>query len=206
MLTFRGALLALLAIASLLFLGPDFFDSLSTSGDSTFEVMLVEFLTAVELALSTWFLLCLVCAAGARYSELLRTVSHAITPALLRRVLFIGAAGMLTISPAHATSPHGTSSGNDAASHPLDGLPMPHRPLGSMPTNPKNHSDSETVTVYLGDTLWAIAAHDLGDGAGPSDIATATDRWHQQNIDVIGPDPNLIFPKQVLHRPAKETP
>lgn len=203
MLTFRGALLTVLAITSLLFLGPDF--SLSMPGHSTFDEVLVEFLTAVELALSAWILLCLVCAVGARHSELLRTLSHAITPALMRRILFIGAAGMLTVNPAHANSPQGTSSGNNAASHPLDGLPMPHRPLGSAPAKPREGSASDTVTVRSGDTLWSIAASDLGNGAGPSDIATATDRWHQQNLDVIGPDPNLIFPQQVLQRPAKET-
>src|SRR5690606_38817800 len=49
----------------------------------------------------------------------------------------------------------------------------------------------KTYTVKSGDTLWAIAKKTLGDG----------ERWHEiyNNImDVIGKDPNLIQPGQVL--------
>jgi len=49
----------------------------------------------------------------------------------------------------------------------------------------------KTYTVKSGDTLWAIAKKTLGDG----------NRWreiYQANADVIGKDPNLIFPGQVL--------
>jgi nucleoid-associated protein YgaU len=45
--------------------------------------------------------------------------------------------------------------------------------------------------VKPGDTLWAIAKKTLGDGG----------RWREiynNNTDVIGKDPNLIFPGQVL--------
>ena len=46
-------------------------------------------------------------------------------------------------------------------------------------------------TVKSGDTLWAIAKKTLGDG----------NRWreiYQTNANVIGKDPNLIRPGQVL--------
>ena len=49
----------------------------------------------------------------------------------------------------------------------------------------------KTYTVKPGDTLWAIAKQTLGDGG----------RWREiynNNTDVIGKDPNLIFPGQVL--------
>ncbi len=49
----------------------------------------------------------------------------------------------------------------------------------------------KTYTVKSGDTLWAIAKQTLGDGG----------RWREiynNNVDVIGKDPNLIFPGQVL--------
>lgn len=49
----------------------------------------------------------------------------------------------------------------------------------------------KTYTVKPGDTLWAIAKKTLGDGA----------RWREiynNNVDVIGEDPNLIRPGQVL--------
>ena len=49
----------------------------------------------------------------------------------------------------------------------------------------------KTYTVKSGDTLWAIAKQALGDGG----------RWREiynNNADVIGKDPNLIRPGQVL--------
>ena len=49
----------------------------------------------------------------------------------------------------------------------------------------------KTYTVKPGDTLWAIAKQTLGDGG----------RWREiynNNVDVIGKDPNLIRPGQVL--------
>lgn len=57
----------------------------------------------------------------------------------------------------------------------------------SRPTPPA----SKTYTVKPGDTLWAIAKRTLNDGS----------RWREiynNNMDVIGKDPNLIFPGQVL--------
>lgn len=54
-----------------------------------------------------------------------------------------------------------------------------------VPPTPK------TYTVKPGDTLWAIAKQTLGDGS----------RWREiynNNVDVIGKDPNLIRPGQVL--------
>jgi len=49
----------------------------------------------------------------------------------------------------------------------------------------------KTYTVKPGDTLWGIAKQILGDGG----------RWREiynNNVDVIGKDPNLIRPGQVL--------
>jgi hypothetical protein len=57
----------------------------------------------------------------------------------------------------------------------------------SRPTSPT----PKTYTVKSGDTLYAIAKKTLGDGG----------RWREiynNNVDVIGKDPNLIRPGQVL--------
>ena len=58
------------------------------------------------------------------------------------------------------------------------------------------------VVVRRGDTLWSIARAELGPGASDTEVARAWPRWHAANEDVIGPDPDLILPGQVLRRPA----
>ncbi len=55
-----------------------------------------------------------------------------------------------------------------------------------------------TVTVARGDSLWAIAAEHLPDGATDAEIAGAWPRWYALNEQVIGEDPDLIRPGQQL--------
>jgi nucleoid-associated protein YgaU len=64
--------------------------------------------------------------------------------------------------------------------------------------------DDGTVVVLRGDTLWDLAASQLSErGPAPSDgdILREMTRWHETNRDVIGDDPDLILPGQVLHVP-----
>jgi nucleoid-associated protein YgaU len=61
-----------------------------------------------------------------------------------------------------------------------------------------------TVEVRPGDSLWSIAAEVL-DTSDPAHIAQYWPRLHRANRGVIGPDPNLIFPGQILELP-EETP
>lgn len=49
----------------------------------------------------------------------------------------------------------------------------------------------KTYTVKSGDTLWAVAKRALGDGSRWKEI-------YNNNASVIGSDPNLIYPGQVL--------
>lgn len=58
------------------------------------------------------------------------------------------------------------------------------------------------VVVLRGDTLWAIAARALPADASDADVAAAVERWHAANVDVIGADPDLIRPGQVLVAPS----
>jgi len=55
-------------------------------------------------------------------------------------------------------------------------------------------SPPKTYTVKPGDTLWAIAKRILGDGSRWQEIYNA-------NVSVIGKNPNLIYPGQVLRIP-----
>jgi nucleoid-associated protein YgaU len=67
---------------------------------------------------------------------------------------------------------------------------------------PHQGADEGTVVVHRGDTLWAIAAATLDDDATDAEIMRVVVRWHEANRDVIGDDPDLILPGQVLRAPA----
>lgn len=59
--------------------------------------------------------------------------------------------------------------------------------------------------VVAGDCLWDIAADALrraGTEPGAADVAAAVQAWWSANSDVIGPDPDLILPGQVLRPPV----
>jgi nucleoid-associated protein YgaU len=58
------------------------------------------------------------------------------------------------------------------------------------------------VIVKPGDTLWSIAAAELGPNASYDDIAARWPDWYAVNKQRIGPDPDLILPGQVLRVPA----
>jgi hypothetical protein len=76
--------------------------------------------------------------------------------------------------------------------HVLSGLPVPDRAEG--PAHPR----SRAVVVRPGDSLWLIARRQLPAQAGDRRIA---DRWHalyRRNREVVGADPDLIRPGQVL--------
>jgi hypothetical protein len=69
---------------------------------------------------------------------------------------------------------------------------------------PISQTDEESifVTVSAGDTLWDIAAKDLGKRATDTEIAAHWPKWYSANKDVIGPDPAVLLPGQVLQAPA----
>jgi nucleoid-associated protein YgaU len=86
--------------------------------------------------------------------------------------------------------------------HTLAGLPSPDRVVGSTRPAPETRT-ARIHIVQLGDTLWDIAAADLG---GLSDSGRITAHWqriHALNRTVIGADPDLILPGQPLRLPAQ---
>ena len=52
-----------------------------------------------------------------------------------------------------------------------------------------------------GDSLWAIVARHLGPRAGDAEVAETWPAWFAANRDVIGDDPDLLLPGQVLRAP-----
>jgi resuscitation-promoting factor RpfA len=65
--------------------------------------------------------------------------------------------------------------------------------------------ESRAVTVHRGDSLWAIAARELGRDATDAVVAAAWPRWWAANRDVIGDDPDLLYPGQRLAAPGPDT-
>ena len=93
-------------------------------------------------------------------------------------------------------------------------LPSPHSPVQapSLPADPEAaaHSTSRPrpgpdrpVVVRPGDTLWALAAGALPDGASDGEITAAWHALYDANRDLIA-DPDLIFPGTRLHQPTQE--
>ncbi|MBP3034818.1 LysM peptidoglycan-binding domain-containing protein [Arthrobacter sp. zg-ZUI100] len=60
--------------------------------------------------------------------------------------------------------------------------------------------------VRPGDTLWSLAAEQLGPHATDARIADHWPRWYELNRTVIGDRPDLIFPGQVLEVPEISPP
>jgi len=63
-------------------------------------------------------------------------------------------------------------------------------------------TDDGTRVVLRGDTLWDIAARSLGGSPTDAEILREVTRWHAENRDVIGADPDLLLPGQILRAPA----
>jgi nucleoid-associated protein YgaU len=110
--------------------------------------------------------------------------------------------------PSDAPSPPAASPNPDGRGS-APGPPAP-RPRGSAPPDapaPRAApSGGKPVTVRGGESLWLIAARRLGPHASDSQIAAAWPRWYAANRSVIGDDPALIRPGQVLRTPPTTVP
>ncbi|HEX6337203.1 MAG TPA: LysM peptidoglycan-binding domain-containing protein [Jiangellaceae bacterium] len=78
--------------------------------------------------------------------------------------------------------------------------PTPDAGLTAEPT--REHRRAGEVVVKRGDTLWAIAARQLGASATAAEIAAEWPRWYTANRAVIGDDPDLILPGMILRSPT----
>jgi nucleoid-associated protein YgaU len=72
-------------------------------------------------------------------------------------------------------------------------------PVRSWQTPPESPAG---ITVLAGDTLWDIAARDLGPAASDVDVALHWPRWYQANKAKIGENPDVLLPGQILNPPA----
>ncbi|MFD2082039.1 LysM domain-containing protein [Actinopolymorpha cephalotaxi] len=84
------------------------------------------------------------------------------------------------------------------------GLPNPDRPATADPVTraPVRGADSQQqVVVKRGDNLWNIAKQHLPENAGNAEINREWHRWYDANRQVIGDNPDLIQPGQILTPP-----
>ncbi|WP_141014103.1 LysM peptidoglycan-binding domain-containing protein [Nocardioides sambongensis] len=194
--------------------------SIATCGTLTLAVDALE-APAVDGADATADLIVLACTLGAIGAALrLWWVTTGVVAGLLRgraprpdgwlRRTLLTVCGVAVLS--------GTATAHAAPD--LDGLPLPDRstssgvaaPGAGTSTDPAARDGREDhrpdapdrVTVRPGDSLWALARALLGASADDTEVASYVVELHAANHDVIGSDPDLIRPGQVLdlpHRP-----
>ncbi|MCG2622729.1 LysM peptidoglycan-binding domain-containing protein [Arthrobacter sp. I2-34] len=90
----------------------------------------------------------------------------------------------------------------DPSWQPRSPAPSPGLLAGHAP-DAGRQSGPGTVTVRTGDTLWGIAARDLGSLATDAEIARHWPRWYAGNRGTIGADPAQLLPGQILTPPSK---
>ena len=67
----------------------------------------------------------------------------------------------------------------------------------------RNHATRSSHQVVVGDSLWSIASHELSDDASPPEILEYSLRIHAANLDVMGDNPNILYPGQTLTLPDR---
>jgi hypothetical protein len=117
------------------------------------------------------------------------------------RVAVLVACGIAVVAPGGIAQAH--DGGRSDPREVLAGLPPPERVAGALRAAPEHPVGPPGIhVVRSGDTLWDIAADDLG---GRPEGAAVTAHWHAiyaLNTAVIGADPDLIRPGQALRMPA----
>lgn len=155
-------------------------------------------LLAVGAGLAAWTCWCLTLVRAARRPVLGPTESRWLRAAGV--VLGVSAVTLVGASPvlADRTDPPPAATRLD-----LDGLPLPDLPVSS-PVRPRpDPRDPPGLVVAAGDSLWTIAAAHLPASASTAAVDRAWRRWYAANRSVIGPDPDLIVPGQLLLPPGR---
>jgi hypothetical protein len=114
------------------------------------------------------------------------------------RRLALAACGVALVGT--LVSPAAQAVTDGAQPDPLSGLPLPERAVGAG--HRPSHPAVARVVVVRGDCLWDLASSELGPGATAREITEAWQHIYRRNRAVIGPDPGLIRPGQVLRLPG----
>jgi hypothetical protein len=115
-----------------------------------------------------------------------------------------GTAALMAPTPAAAAVPEAPAS--SAGTAPDWPVASPVAAPDPVPDWPDAASASGTHVVVRGECLWQIAGDRLlaQQGRTPTDgeVAAVTHAWWRANAAVIGPDPDLLLPGQVLSPPG----
>jgi nucleoid-associated protein YgaU len=137
-----------------------------------------------------------------------RRLTRLIAPAAAVRVI-AGIAGLSislgVIAPAAALAGPiaGPASSSSAPAWPMSPI-APSWPLTTPgPLPPPAATPAGQHVVAAGDCLWSLAAAQLGPAGRPPQIATLARAWYAANRAVIGPDPALLHPGQLLVEPGR---
>lgn len=165
-----------------------------------------------------WLTIAVACCMGGalpgRGGRVCSRIGRHISPRLARRVL--GAAVGISLGPAVAPSAVASPptytvvavtdlTQDDAVLIEEAGVDWPVQPaIPVSPTEspPAPPDGTTTIAVRPGDCLWSLVEAHLGYGATLAEISDEVDRWWDRNADIIGTDPDLLIPDQVLVIPT----
>lgn len=134
--------------------------------------------------------------------RLFGTASRRMLPGTLRRVV-AGSAGLgVLLAPVPVAVASSVAPPQRVAAAALPAPVWPGAPAPVSRPDPAPQA-AQSVRVQPGDSLWLIAAHRLGSGAEPAEVAAAWPRWYAANRAVIGNDPDLVLPGQLLSPPER---
>lgn len=126
-------------------------------------------------------------------------------PFAVRRML-LSACG---VAVATALAQSASAADSESRRDPLAGLPMPVRAVGGAHFESSGPvtapTSSRTVLVGPGDCLWSLAAADLPPDATAAEVDARWRDIYRVNRAVIGGDPDLILPGQLLSLPRLRT-
>jgi hypothetical protein len=126
--------------------------------------------------------------------------SRRLLPAALRRVI-AGSAGLgVLLAPVPAAVATSATPTHQTVTTALPAPVWPGAPAPAHRPDPAPAAE-HPVQVRPGDSLWLIAARRLAPAADDTDIAATWPRWYAANREVIGDDPDLILPGQLLSPP-----
>lgn len=196
----------------LLWAGGDGIAALSR-GRATTDDALGAVAAAAGLAFLAWICVAVLAALMAATPGFLggaaASISARVTPVVVHRLiaaaLGVGIAGGSVGTAFAATPSAGAASSivtvSGSATQPAAAQSWVAPPYLDRPSTPSVPA-APIVTVVPGDCLWSIAAAHLGAGASNAAIDREWRRWYAANLDVVGPDPDLLQPGQRLVAPA----